>query len=299
VFTNGLEASYNFPLELREVEPPAGKTPEQLEKGDKVTFIAGTGSVIAATVVKIHKPQRGKLPKVTLHTVWSNDQVEPADTEPTQSSSKRPKRKAESAAVGSEPPSKAFRAELPENVLCAIYFSLDDLLTDAPTLPEISARMKAIKGHFAHLMSADFAHLMSADMPDGPYILALLDPLMGAYLQKLFMADPAAASPAMRGFHLITSDFSPKEPIDLVKVKDFLRSKLSLTGESFTVILGYDNASVINETLPDMAFGDNTRALECAAARAQSPGLSDSESNTGFTDYIDLRGSDSDYESAL
>jgi hypothetical protein len=176
---------------------------------------------------------------------------------------------------------------------------LDDLLTDAPTLPEISARMKAIKGHFAHLMSADFAHLMSADMPDGPYILALLDPLMGAYLQKLFMADPAAASPAMRGFHLITSDFSPKEPIDLVKVKDFLRSKLSLTGESFTVILGYDNASVVNETLPDMSFGDNKRALECAAARAQSPELSDSESNSGFTDYIDLRGSDSDAESEL
>jgi hypothetical protein len=295
-FTNGLEASYNFPWELREVEPPAGKTPEQLEKGDKVTFIAGTGSVIAATVFKIHKQQRGKRPTVTLHTVWSNDQVEPADTEPSQSSSKRPKHKAESAEVGSEPESKALRAEVPNNVVFAIYFSLDDFLEDEPLLPEISARMKGITGHFAHLMSADFAHLMSAGMPDGPYILALLDPSMGAYLQKLFMADPAAASPAMRGFHLITSAFSPKEPIDLGKVKDFLRSKLSLTGESFTVMLAYDNASVVNETLPDMAFGFNRRALECAAARAQSPDPSDSESNSGFTGYIDLRGSDSDDE---
>ncbi len=72
VFTNGLEASYNFPWLLSEVEPPAGKTPEQLEKGDKATFITGNGSVIAATLVKIHKEQRGKLPKVTLHTVWRN-----------------------------------------------------------------------------------------------------------------------------------------------------------------------------------------------------------------------------------
>jgi hypothetical protein len=84
VFANGLEASYNFHCFLSEVEPPAGKTPDQLEKGDKVAFITGNGSVIAATVVKIHKAQRGKLPKVTLHTVWPNDQVEAADLEPSQ-----------------------------------------------------------------------------------------------------------------------------------------------------------------------------------------------------------------------
>jgi hypothetical protein len=48
----------------------------------------------------------------------------------------------------------------------------------------------------------------------------------------------------------------------------------------------------VNERLPDMAFGDNTRALECAAARAQSPDPSDSESNT--EDFIDLRDSDSE-----
>ena len=290
VFTNGLEASYNFPWLLSEVEPPAGKTPEQLEKGDKVTFIAGTGSVIAATLVKIHKEQRGKLPKVTLHTVWRNEQVEPADLEPSQSSSKRPKRKAESAEVESEPPSKAFRPG-PNNVLFAIYFSMDDLLTDAPTLREICARMKAIKGHFAHILPAD--------MPDGAYIEAVLDPRMGAYLHELFKADPAAASPAMRGFHLLTSDFSPKEPLDLVKVKGFLERSTNTNGERFSLVLAYDNASVVNETLPDMAFGDNKRALECAAARAQSPELSDSESNSGSTDYIDLRGSDSDAESEL
>jgi hypothetical protein len=290
-FTNGLEASYNFPWLLREVEPPAGKTPEQLEKGDKVTFIAGTGSVIAATVFKIHKEQRGKRPTVTLHTVWRNDQVEPADTEPSQSPSKRPKRKAESAAVESEPPSKAPRAglEVPNNVLFnvlfAIYFSMDDLLTDAPTLPEICARMKAIKGHFAHILPAD--------MPDGAYIEAVLDPRMGAYLRGLLTADPAAFSPAMRGFHLLTSDFSPKEPLDLVKVREFLEKSANTKGERFSLVLAYDNASVVNETLPDMAFGDDKGALECAAARAQSPETSDSESNT---DFVDLRGSDSDYE---
>ena len=286
VFTNGLEASYNFPWLLSEVEPPAGKTPEQLEKGDKVTFITGNGSDIAATLVRIHKEQRGKLPKVTLHTVWPNDQVEPADLEPSQSSSKRPKRKAESAEVDSEPENnKALRAELPKNVMFAIYLSMDDFLKDKPSLREICDRMKDIKGHIAFLMPAD--------MPDGAYIQAVLDQRMGAYLHELFKADPDAASPAMRGFNLLTSDFRPNEPIDLVAVKGFLRSRLFRNGESFSLVLGYDNASVVNETLPDMAFGDNKRALECAAARAQSPEPSDSESNT---DYIDLRDSDSDHE---
>jgi hypothetical protein len=286
VFANGLEASYNFHCLRSEVQPPAGKTPEQLEKGDKVAFITGNGSVIDATVVKIHKEQRGKLPKVTLHTVWPNDQVEPAHTEPTQSSSKRAKRKAESE-VDSEPESKALRAELAPNVVFAIYMSKDDFLKPKPSLPEIGDRLKEIKGHFAHILPAD--------MPDGAYIPVLLDPSMAAYLHELFKADPAAASPAMRGFHLLTSEYSPKEPLDLVKVKDFLKRALR-NGEGFSLVLGYDNASVVNETLPDMTFGDNKRALECAAARAQSPERSDSESNT---EVIDLRDSDSDSDDEL
>jgi len=286
VFTNGLEASYNFPWLLSEVEPPAGKTPGHLEKGDKVTFITGNGSVIAATLVRIHKEQRGKLPKVTLHTVWRNDQVEPADLEPSQSSSKRPKRKAESAEVDSEPESKARKLalEVPKNVVFAIYLSMDDCLEDEPLLPGICARMKEIKGHFAHLLPAD--------MPDGAYIQAILDPCMGAYIHELFKADPAAASAAMQGFSLITSPFSPKTELDLVALKDFLKGTLFPTGEGFSLVLGYDNASVANETPPDMAFGDNKRALECAA-RARSPAPSDSDSNS---DFIDLRDSDSDDE---
>jgi hypothetical protein len=171
-FTNGLEASYNFFWLLSEVEPPAGKTPEQLEKGDKVTFITGNGSVIAATLVKIHKEQRGKLPKVTLHTVWPNNQVEPADLEPSQSSSKRPKRKVESAEVESEPGRKTrkLRLEVPKNVVFCIYLSMDDLLNDTPSLEEIRAIMLKIEGHLAHLLPAD--------MPAGSFIHAILDTLM-------------------------------------------------------------------------------------------------------------------------
>jgi hypothetical protein len=97
----------------------------------------------------------------------------------------------------------------------------------------------------------------------------------------------------MQGFSLITSEFSPKEPLDLVAVKDFLRSRLFRTGERFSLVLGYDNAGVVNETYLDMAFGDNKRALECAAARAQSPERSDSDSESN-TEVIDLRDSDSD-----
>jgi hypothetical protein len=288
-FANGEEASYNLQCFLGEVQPPAGKTPEQLEKGDKVTFITGDDSVIAATVVKIHKEQRGKRPKVTLHTVWRNDQVEPAEIEPSPSSTKRPKRKAEPAGVDSEPESKARKLalEVSKKVVFAIFLSLDDFLKDKPSLTKIRARMEDIKGHLAHLLPPD--------MPAGKFIHAVLDPCIADYIHEQFKDDPDAALVAMQGFALLTSEFSPKEPLDLVAVKDFLRRRLFRNGEdeSFSLVLGYDNASVVNETLPDMAFGDNKRALECAAARAQSPEPSDSESNTEpNTEVIDLSSDD-------
>ncbi len=164
-----------------------------------------------------------------------------------QSSSKRAKRKAESAEVDSEPESKAPRKvahEVPENVVCCIYASMDDLL-NTPSLEETRAIMLKIKGHLAHLLPAD--------MPAGTFIHAILDPCMAAYLHEQFKTDPDAALVAMQGFSLITSEFSPKAPLDLVAVKDFLRTRLFRNGEGerFSLVLGYDNASVVNETYLD------------------------------------------------
>ena len=261
---------------------------KDLTLNDEVTFYPATDYPVCAKFRGPHVVKEGKEPMCTLHFRWLTANILPAP----ESTRKGGKRKAKSAAVGSAPQRKALRAEVPKNVLFVIYFSMDDFLKGKPSLREICDLMKELTGNFAHLMSAD---LMSADMPDGPHILALLDPLMGKYITDLLTAHPAAASP-MRGFHLIASHFRPNEPIDLVKVKDFLRSRLSLDGES-SLVLGYDNASVVNETLPDMSFGDNKRALECAAARARSPDPSDSESNSEFMGYIDLRGSDSDSDS--
>jgi hypothetical protein len=261
----------------------SSKPVKELALNDEVTFYLAPDYPVGAKFRGAHVVKEGKEPMCTLHLRWPTANILPAP----ETARKGGKRKAESAEVDSEPESKALRAELkvPKNVVFAIYLSMDDCLEDQPLLPGICARMKEIKGHFAHLLPAD--------MPDGAYITAILDPRMGAYLHELFKADPAAASPAMRGFHLLTSDFRPNEPIDLVKVKEFLEKSPNTNGERFSLVLAYDNASVVNETLPDMAFGDNKRALECAAARAQSPEPSDSESNT---DYIDLRDSDSDDE---
>ena len=261
-------------------ELTSSKPVKDLTMNDEVTFYLAPDYPVDAKFRGAHVVKEGKEPMCTLHVRWLTANILPAP----ETARKGGKRKAESE-VDSEPESKALRAELPKNVVFAIYLSMDDFLKDEPSLREICDRMKDIKGYIAFLMPAD--------MPDGAYIEAVLDPRMGAYLHELFKADPAAASPAMRGFNLLTSEFSPKEPLDLVTVKDFLRSRLFRNGESFSLVLGYDNASVVNETLPDMAFGDNKRALECAAARAQSPEPSDSESNTEF---IDLRDSDSDDE---
>jgi hypothetical protein len=265
-------------------ELTSSKPVKDLTMNDEVTFYLAPDYPVDAKFRGAHVVKEGKEPMCTLHARWLTANILPAP----ETTRKGGKRKAESAEVDSEPESKALRAEMPQNVVFAIYLSMDDLLKGEPSLREICDRMKEITGHFAFLMPAD--------MPDGAYIQAVLDPRMGAYLHELFKADPAAASPAMRGFNLLTSDFRPNEPIDLVKVKDFLRSRLFCNGEGFSLVLAYDNASVVNETLPNMAFGDNKRALECAAARAQSPEPSDSESNSGFTDYIDLRDSDSDDE---
>jgi hypothetical protein len=266
-------------------ELTSSKPVKDLTMNDEVTFYLAPDYPVDAKFRGAHVVKEGKEPMCTLHVRWLTANIIPAP----ETARKGGKRKAESE-VDSEPESKALRAELkvPQNIVFAIYVSMDDFLKDEPSLEEIRAIMLKIKGHFAFLMPAD--------MPDGAYIHAVLDQLMAAYLHEQFKADPDAALVAMQGFNLLTAEFSPKEPLDLVAVKDFLRSRLFRNGESFSLVLGYDNASVVNDTLPDMAFGDNKRALECAAARARSPEPSDSESNTEF---IDLRDSDSDDELAL
>jgi hypothetical protein len=73
MFTNGLEASYNFPWLLSEVEPPAGKTPEQLGAGAEAVGLVllgrrasvGAASVEAAGLVGAGElcAEPGALPK--------------------------------------------------------------------------------------------------------------------------------------------------------------------------------------------------------------------------------------------
>jgi hypothetical protein len=262
----------------------SSKPVKDLTWNDEVTFFLAPDYPVDAKFRGAHTVKEGKEPMCTLHFHWPTANILPAP-ETTRKGGKRKAEKAED----SEPESKARKVgvEVPVKAVFAIFLSMDDYLEAKPSLTQIRATMLNIKAHIAFLIPAD--------MPDGAYIEVILDPLMAAYLHEVFKADPAAASPAMRGFHLVTSDFSPKEPIDLVKVKEFLEKNANTNGERFSLVLGYENASVINERLPDMAFGDNTRALECAAARAQaraqSPEPSDDESNT---DVIDLRDSDSD-----
>jgi hypothetical protein len=281
----GKKATVSVHRPISELTSSTGKPVKELTLNDEVTFYLAPDYPVGAKFRGAHTVKDGKEPMCTLHFHWPTANILPAP----ETTRKGGKRKAQSAEVESEPDSKARKwgVEVQENAVLAIYVSLDDWLEDKPLLPEISARMNEIKGYFAHLLPAD--------MPDDAYYIeAILDPLLGEHLRGLLTADPAAFSLAMRGFHLVPSHFRPNKPIDLVKVREFLEKSANTKGERFSLILGYDNASVVNETLPDMAFGDNKRALECAAARAQSPDPSDSESNSGFTDYIDLRGSDSD-----
>jgi hypothetical protein len=277
---DGKTATVSVHWAISELTLPASKSAEELTMNDEVTFYLAPDYTVGAKFRGAHTVKEGKEPMCTLHFHWPTANILPAP----ETARKGGKRKAESAEVDSEPESKALKAELPQNVVFAIYFSMDDCLEDKPSLRVICDRMNEIKGHFAHLLPAD--------MPDGAYITALLDPCMGAYLHEQFNADPAAASAAMQGFSLVTSSFSPKTELDLVALKDFLKGTLPPNGESFSLVLGYDNASVVNETSQDMAFGDNKRALEFAA-RARSPARSDSESNS---DFIDLRDSESDDE---
>jgi hypothetical protein len=211
---------------------------------------------------------------------WPTANITPAP-EPTR---KAGKRKAESAE--SEPERKAPKVGLkvgliPKYAMFGIFLSMDDFITKKPSLEEIASRMHEIRGHVAHLLPAD--------MPADTYITTILDPCMGEYLNDQFKVDQEAASRAMRGFTLVTSPFSPKTALDLVEVKKFLQGAVFRNDETFSLVLGYDNARVVNESLPDMAFG----ALEYAA-RTQSPAPSDSEPEP---DFIDLRDSDSDSDS--
>ena len=275
---DGTTATVSVHCPISELTVLSSKSVGELAKNDEVTFHLAPDYPLRAKFRCAHAVREGKEPMCTLHLKWPTASIMPAP-EPTR---KGGKRKAEPAE--SEPESKALKEGLkvPDNVLCSIYLSMDDFLTEEPSLAEIAARMLEIRAHLAHLLPAD--------MPAGTLITALLDPRMGAYLNDQFKVNQDAASRAMKGFSLVTSPFSPKKDISLVQVRDFLKGIYFAKGESFSVVLGYDNASVVDETYPDMAFGDNKRALEWAA-RAQSPARSDSDS-----DFIDLRDSDSDDE---
>ena len=272
----------------------SSKSVGELAKNDEVTFHLAPDYPLRAKFRCAHAVREGKEPMCTLHLKWPTANIIPAP-EPTRKGGKRKAEPAEAEPAEaepaeSEPESKALKEGLkvPDSVLCSIYLSMDDFLTEEPSLAEIAARMLEIRAHLAHLLPAD--------MPAGTLITALLDPRMGAYLNEQFRLDQEAASRAMKGFSLVTSPFSPKTDLSLVQVRGFLKGIYFPKGESFSVVLGYDNASVVDETYPDMAFGDNKRALEWAARaqraqRAQSPARSDSDS-----DFIDLRDSDSDDE---
>ena len=238
VFANGQEASYNFPWPLRDVEPPAGKTPEQLEKGDKVTFITGDGSVIAATVVRIHKEQRGKLPKVTLHTVWPNDQVEPADLEPTQSSSKRAKRKADPT-VPTE-----FSAGAPEPV-AVVFVSMRDFSAE-PTPAEVGSRLRELAGFVAPANAKRTVVLLAEDTT--------------VLYTERFLADTPDVREMTRGFAFKRSNFEP-DSLDLEKIFHWVAQ-----GDEAAVVLAYQNATVVNAPLPHMAFNDDSWPARLAAA---------------------------------
>ena len=219
----------------------------------EVRIEIATGYTVNAKYRTAHAVKEGKEPMCTLHLRWPTASIVQAP-EPAR------KRKAEPA--DSEPDTKAFKPleEMPKDVGFALFFTLDDLLTRDPSVEEIGAFMHKLTGNFAHL---------TAETPPGSRVPVLIDAPTAAYLNGEFERDPERASRAMRPFSLITGPFSPKNALDLVEVSNFLKGILCPKSESFCVVLAYDNASVINEAYPNMAFGDNKRALECAA-RAQS-----------------------------
>ena len=293
-FKGGEQASFSLWYKLAALTTSGGESlatlgkerlDEMKAKKEEVYITTGNGSTVAAKFQGAHGAGAIKRePLCTLHVVWDLALATPEHPEP-KPKRKAAKRKAESA--DSEPERKAPNVgpEVPDNVMFCIFLSTDDFLVDEPSLAEIANHMRTIAGHFAHLLPAE--------MPPDTFITALLDPCMGSYLNEQFKVDHEAASRAMHGFTLVTSPFSPKKALDLVEVRKFLQAAVFRNGEirngeSFSVVLGYDNATVVNETLPDMAFGDNKRALGYRA-RTQSPASSDSE-----PDFIDLRDADSD-----
>ena len=280
---DGTNATVSVHWPISKLTVLSSKSVEKLAKNDEVTFDLASDYTLCAKFRGAHTARAGKEPMCTLHLHWPTANITPAP-EPTR---KAGKRKAESPE--SEPESKAPKVGLkvPEYAVFCIFLSMDDVLTNKPSLANIAGRMHEIRGHLAHLLPPN---------PHDTFITALLDPRMGEYLNDQFKANQEAASRAMRGFALVTSPFSPKA-LDLVEVKKSLQGAVFRNDEAFSVVLGYYNASVVNDTLPDMAFGDNKRALEYAA-RTQSSAPSDSEPEE--PEFIDLRGetdSDSDHES--
>jgi len=248
---NGNEATVSVHWPIAALTVLSSKIVEGSTVPLKVRIEIAPGFGVDAKYRTAHAVREGKEPMCTLHLRWPTASIVQAP-EPAR------KRKAEPA--DSEPERKALKEGLPESVVFALFFTLDDLLTRAPSVEEIGAFMRKLTGNFAHL---------TAETPPGSRVPVLIDAPTAEYLNREFERDAPAASKALGDFYLITGPFSPKNALDLVEVKNFLKGILCPKSESFCVVLAYDNATVINEAYPNMAFGDNKRALECAA-RAQS-----------------------------
>lgn len=297
-FKNGAEASFSLWYPMEALTTKGGERLSTLGKArldemkavrEEVYITTGNGSAVAAKFQGAHAPgpiKRG--PTCTIQVVWDLALATPEQHEP------KPKRKAvkrKGDSPESEPERKAPKVgpkggfQVPDNVLCCIYLSMDDFLTAKPSREKIARRMHKITGHLAHLLPRD--------MDETFFITAILDPLMYSYLKELFIEDQDTTALAMSGFSLLASPFSPKK-LDLVEVRTLLQDNVFTNGENFSFVLGYHNANVINEKLPDLAFGDNKRALECAA-RTQSPAPSAPEHE--FIVVSDDSESESDDES--
>jgi hypothetical protein len=197
-FKNGEEASYHFHWYFNEVEPVEGRRDrEDLVKGDEVTITTGNGFVVAATFVSRHKNHG----KVTLHTVWPNDQVEPAP-ERTKGSRKRAKTRPKSDPKVPKVPT-VFSATEPTPI--AVLFVSERDLSRKPTAAEVATLLRKLGGFVAPAKATTTVVLLSNTLSD--------------LYKKLYETGAPVHEFVPTCYTAMGSEFDP-DSLDLEKIKD-------------------------------------------------------------------------------
>ena len=266
-FKSGSEASYRVHYPVLLVDPPEGKSREDLEPNDEVTINAGNEHFVAATVKAVHKSGT----TLTLHIVW---EVANARIEPKPEARKRKAKHARAEAPADVPAD--FVAPMPVAVL---FLCEADLYQDA-TPADVAEVLRKL------------ARQVAPANPEKSFVL-LDEPLTRKYMSAKYAKWAEGKSPellALERDHTVLVSACNREALDLFAIRHLVAKHVPHDTE-FAVVLAHGRTATVvdgNLALPNMAFGDDSWVQRVEGSSSTAAAEPDSGSDHESTPVDDV-----------